>query len=263
MADIIVGNYRLIKRIGEGGCAYTYLAEHLVLGEKACLKQSRDTRPAFTKALLAEAKLLWQIHHHSLPTLRDVIKLDDGAYMLAMTFIEGKDMHKAIVQDFPNGLHPEHVCWITQRLLNALYYLHSHGIIHCDVKPQNIMLKPKEHNAVLVDYGISCARPSKYTEPTGHTPDFAAPELVAGKPPIPETDIYGLGASMLFALGGDVSAKTFPKDTPKELQEFFGKMLCFNPKDRPNDCNALIEPLVQIRKKLFGKTSSGRELVLS
>lgn len=257
-----VGNYKLIKKIGEGGCARTYLVEHVILGEKACLKQNIDIRPVFTKALLAEAKLLWQIHHHSLPTLRDVIDIGDGSYAIVMTFIEGKDLHKVVSEDYPDGLHPEHICWITQRLLNALHYLHSHGIVHCDVKPQNIIIKPDEHNAVLVDYGISCARPSKYSEPTGHTPDYAAPELVAGKPPIPEVDIYGLGATMLFALGGDIAAKTFPKTVPQELQDFFGKMLCFNPKDRPTDANALIEPLVKIREKLFGRRSSGRKLVI-
>ena len=134
----ILGNYKVLKQIGEGGFARTYKAVHLILDEFACLKQNIDLSVEDTKLLINEAKLLWHIHHYSLPTLRDFIKSDDGSYVLAMTFVEGKDLFKVVEEDYPEGIDPEHVSWMLQRLLNSLHYLHFHGVIHGDVKPQNI-----------------------------------------------------------------------------------------------------------------------------
>src|SRR3989339_107182 len=191
----IIGNYKLVKKIGEGGFAKTYLAEHLILKEKACVKQNIELDELDAELLLKEAKLLWHIHHYSLPTLRDFIRCDDGSFVMVMTFIEGKELFKIFAEDYPDGIDPEHVSWMMQRLLNALGYLHFHGIIHGDVKPQNIIIQA-DHNAVLVDYGLSTIRPRRFTRCPGCTPAFAAPEQLVGRPPLPETDIYGLGVSM-------------------------------------------------------------------
>lgn len=259
----IIGNYKVIKQIGEGGCARTYLAEHLILKEKACLKQNIDLTEEDAKLLLKEAKILWKIHHHSLPTLRDFIRLDDGSYVLVMTFIEGKDLFKIVAEDYPKGIDPEHVCWMTQRQLNALHYLHFYTIVHGDVKPQNILIIPDDHNAVLVDYGLSVIKPDRRTKFPGYTPAFAAPEQLEGRTPIPETDIYGLGVSMIYALGGDPVAKTYPKSVPKELQAFFNQMILFDPLKRPRTADELVRPLSNLREKLFGRRSSNKVLTIS
>jgi serine/threonine protein kinase len=197
-----------------------------------------------------------------LPTLRDFIRCEDGSYVLVMTYIEGKDLYKIVKEDYPRGMDPEHVCWIMQRLLNALHYLHFYAIIHYDVKPQNIIIK-KEHNAVLVDYGLSSIRPGRKTRGEGYTPAFAAPEQIAGGPPIPETDIYGLGVSMIYALGGNFIGKTYPSSVPMELQEFINQMILHDPLKRPKEAQSLIKPLSNLREKLFGRRSSKKELVIS
>lgn len=258
-----IGNYEVLKQIGDGGFARTYLASHILLGEMACLKQNINLSKEDVSLLRDEAKLLWRIHHHSLPTLRDYIELDDGSCVLVMTYIEGKDLFKIIDKDFPDGIDPEHVCWITQRLLNALHYLHFYGIIHGDVKPHNILIVPKDHNAVLVDYGLSSIKPKSGTKAIGCTEAFAAPEQLAGKPPIPETDIYGLGVSMIYALGGNFKAMTYPSSVPKDLQKYFSQMVVRDPMKRPSTAESLIKPLADIRVKLFGRASSGKELKLS
>jgi len=262
----ILGNYKIIKKIGEGGFAKTYLAEHLILREKACLKQNIDMKDEDVELLIKEAKLLWHIHHHSLPTLRDFIACGDGSYVLAMTYIEGKELYKIVEEDYPKGLNgknSEHVCWMIQRLLNALHYLHFYGVIHGDVKPQNIMIKAEEHNAVLVDYGLSTLRPKQMTSCPGYTPAFAAPEQIAGKPSIPETDIYGLGVSMIYALGGNFIAKTFPSNVPKQLQNYISKMVRHEPLKRPNDTSKLIKEISNLRQEVFERRSSKRELKIS
>lgn len=258
--SITLGNYEVVKQIGEGGFARTYKARHILLGEYACLKQNIDLTKEDKELLRNEAKLLWRIHHHSLPTLRDYMELPDGSCVLVMTFIEGKELFKVIRDDYPAGLDPEHVCWITQRLLNALHYLHFYGIIHGDVKPQNILIVPKDHNAVLVDYGLSIINPKHGTKTVGYTEAFAAPEQIDGKAPLPETDIYCLGCCMIYCLGGNFKAMTYPKSVPKELQEYFNQMVVRDPLKRPSNAEALIKPLSDLRMKLFGRTSSGIDL---
>jgi serine/threonine-protein kinase len=260
---MILGNYRILEQIGEGGFARTYKAEHVILKELACLKQNINLSTEDAELLLREAKLLWHIHHYSLPTLRDYIKGPDGSFVLVMTYVEGKDLFKVVEKDYPDGMDPEHVCWIAQRLLNALHYLHFHGTIHGDVKPQNILIKPKEHNAVLVDYGLSTLRPGRKSVPPGCTPAFAAPEQLAGKPPLPETDLYGLGMTMIHALGGNITGKTYPAHVPKELQNFFNQMVLHDPLKRPKSADDLIRPLSDLREKLFGRRTSGRDLKIS
>ncbi len=259
----MIGNYKIIKQIGEGGFARTYLAQHSLLGEKACLKQNLDLSKEDEEILYREARVLWNIHHHSLPTLRDFILCDDGSYVLAMSFVEGKELAKIVEEDYPEGIDPEHVCWMTQRLLNAMGYLHYHGTIHGDIKPQNVIIKPKGHNAVLVDYGLATLRPGRKSATDGYTPAFAAPEQIEGKPPIPETDLYGLGATMRFALTGRVGVGPYPASIPDKLQEFFNRLTVIDPLRRPGSAADLVKPLSDLRVELFGRSAMKEELKVS
>ncbi|MBI4144104.1 serine/threonine protein kinase [Candidatus Woesearchaeota archaeon] len=248
-----IGNYEIIRQIGEGGFGRTYEARHVCLDERACLKQNINLTDKDAELLKQEAKLLWQIHHHSLPAVRDFFKAADGSYILAMSFIEGKSLDKIIEKH--KALHPEEVCWISQRLLNALYYLHSKGVVHCDVKPPNIIVKGKEHEAWLIDYGLACLRPTRTSKAVGYTAIFAAPEVIDGKPPIPESDIYGLGLTMIYALGGDPISKIMPDFVPAQLQEFFTEMVRYDPAQRLSwEKGDLVSRLSTIRKEVFGRT---------
>lgn len=257
-----IGNYYVLKQIGEGGFAYTYLAEHIVFGLPACIKQNINLSEKDTAMLIQEAKLLWDITHHSLPTIKDIFRLDDGSIAMVMSYIPGKDLFKVKTEDYPDGIDPEHVCWITQRTLGAFRCLHLHGIVHGDVKPQNTIIQPKQHNAVLVDYGLSTAFPNRFTKCPGYTPAFAAPEQFEGKPPIPETDIYCLGVSMIFALGGNLGSLTMPSSVPEKLQRFFMQMVRHDPLKRPNDVVALAEELSNLREIVFGSRTSNKELII-
>jgi len=195
---------------------------------------------------------MWNIHHYSLPVMRDFFKDQDNNCVLAMQYIEGKELQKTLTAH--GALDPETVCWITQRLLNALHYLHYKGVIHGDVKPGNIIVQPEEHNAVLVDYGLAVVRPKSSTKAVGFTPLFAAPETVNGMPPLPESDLYSLGVTMLYALGGDPRTRTLPPFVPKEIEEYISSLIRHNPMDRPNWGNTdLIKNLSDIREKVFGR----------
>lgn len=258
-----IGNYQIIKQIGEGAFGRTYLGEHKILGEKACIKQNLKISPTDEKLLIKEAKLLWGIHHYSLPTLRDFLKCPDGSYALVMTYVEGPTLEKIVdkcLEKTKKGVNPEDVCWVTQRLLNALHYLHFNGVIHGDVKPANIIVQPEEHNAYLVDYGLSMANPKSTTAPEGYTPAFAPPEQMMGKPPLPESDLYSLGATMIYALGGNPIAKTYPKEVPDKIKNFFDKFVLHDPTQRPRwEKTDIIKELSDIREEVFGRRHSGKK----
>ncbi|MBI4440622.1 serine/threonine protein kinase [Candidatus Woesearchaeota archaeon] len=253
-----IGSYEIIRQIGEGGFGRTYEAKHVLLEERACLKQNINLSGADAELLRQEAKLLWNVHHHSLPAMRDFFKAADGSYIMAMSFIDGKPLDKAIEKH--NALNPETVCWISQRLLNALYYLHSSGIVHGDVKPPNVIVQPKVHNAVLVDYGLACLRPTRTSSAIGYTAVYSAPEILAGRPPLPESDLYSLGLTMMYMLGGDPMAKSYPDHVPKQLQHYCDGLVKHNALERPNwDKGDLIARLAEVRQELFGRKSSKEE----
>ena len=251
----VVGNYRLIRQIGEGGFARTYEAMHIHLEEKACVKQNRDLTPEAAKLLWHEAKLLWNLNHHSLPSMRDFFQAEDGSYLLVMQFIEGDELQETITEH--GAIETETVCWIAQRLLNALYYLHFSGVIHGDIKPANIIVQPETHNAIIVDYGQASVRPDYSTRASGCTIQFAAPEIIEGKPPIPESDLYSLGLTILYALGGDPIEKTIPDDVPDKLKEYLMALLRTDPLTRPNwNTIVLVRAISDLRLELFGRRAT-------
>lgn len=250
-----IGNYDIVRQIGEGGFGRTYEARHILLGTRACIKQNSNITDDDAKLLMDEARVLWDVHHHSLPSMHDFYRAPDGSYIMVMSFVEGKNLEDIVKKH--KAIHPEDVSWVTQRLLNALHYLHASGVIHGDVKPPNVIVQPRVHNAVLVDYGLASVRPRSTTKPMGYTAMFAAPEILDGKPPIPESDLYSLGLTMVYTLGGDVVSKIMPETVPAPLQEFFAELTRYNPLDRPNwDKCDLVARLSDIRQDVFGRRST-------
>jgi eukaryotic-like serine/threonine-protein kinase len=249
----LLGNYEIIKEIAEGGFSRIFQGRHTILNEYACLKQNKEATKDDVALLELEAKLLWNLsEHHSIPSTKDFFRLGKHNCVMVMDYIEGK----TIDQTIPDGsqMHPEEACWITERLLGALYYVHYNGVIHSDIKPQNVIIEPKKHDIKLIDFGLATFKPTSGSRPVGYTAQYAAPEVLDMKPPIPESDLYGAGIIMLYALGGDIPTKSFPKNTPKPIVEFCNPLLRYDPKDRPNwDKINLIEELSDVRYEVFGR----------
>lgn len=248
-----VGNYKVKKQIGEGGFGRIFQAEHIYLGEKACLKQNTRATPEDVSLLRYESKLLWKLdEHHSIPSVKDYFETDRNSAVMVISYIDGKTLEELV--DAKGPIHPEDACWITERLLGALYYAHCGGVIHSDVKPQNVFVEPHKHDIKLIDFGIASYKPKGNTRPIGYTPRYAAPELTLGKPPIPESDLYGAGLVMLRALGGDIARKSFRDDTPKPVVEFCENLLRYDPKQRSNwEKNNPLERISDVREEVFGR----------
>ena len=248
-----IGVYTLRTRIGEGGFGTVYQAEHSTLGVPACIKVNTRVSQADADFLRYEAQLLWQLdEYHSIPSIKDFISLNQKRGALVMKLIEGETLEDVVEKKGP--IHPEDVCWITERLLGALYYAHRHGVVHTDVKPQNIFIEPHKRDIKLIDFGLATYHPTSTTKPLGYSPRYAAPELIAGNPPLPETDLYGAGLAMLRALGGDVAKKSFRPDTPSEIVDYCQKLIRYDPRDRPSwEKNNPLITLSNIREKVFGR----------
>ncbi len=252
----VIGNYRIEKLIAEGGFGRTYLAEQILLGTKVCIKHAINVSREDEILLLEEAKAIWDLRHFSIPSIRDIIKLDDKSLALVMSYIPGPTLQQLIEKH--KSLEPEHVAWITERCINVLKYLHYHGVVHGDVKPANIIIQGDRHSVVLVDYGLSVVRPAKDSTSKGYTPLFASPEQIGGTPLLPESDFYSLGVTMINALGGDVERRKVPKNTPDAMCDFIKKLITFDVLNRPNwRKENLQESFAVVREKSFGRRTSG------
>jgi serine/threonine protein kinase len=254
----VIGNYRVIDKIAEGGFGATYKAEHLVTKQLACLKQGFMSGPDSEAILMDEARALWDMRHYALPAMRDVIRHDDGSIILVMSYIEGPTLEEIV--DKAGRLDPENTAWITQRLLNGLLYLHQNGVVHGDLKPKNVIVQPGKHLAVLVDFGLAAIRPTAKTAAKGYTELFSAPEMIDGRPPLPETDLYSLGKTMLYCLTGSydgVAKLNVPATTPDPMCKFVKRLIVRDPLSRPTWTKEnLIETFHQMRVDSFGRHQS-------
>ena len=203
---------------------------------------------------------MWDLRHFSFPAVRDLVRLDDESLALVMSFIEGPTLAK-IIEKY-GRMEAEHVAWITHRILNALMYLHVRGIIHGDIKPQNIIIQPLDRTVVLVDLGLAMIKPKRGDESKGYTDLFSPPEQLAGKVLIPESDLYSLGMTMIYALSGSadhLANRRIPASVPEPLSDFISSITAKQPLDRPRvwEEDNLYEQFEAIRIKSFGHAHSG------
>lgn len=248
-----IGNYKLVSKIREGGFGRVFQGEHLILKEKACIKQNKIETPEAVELLKNEAKILWNLDgHHSIPYVKEFIKINNTNAALISSYIEGKTVEDIVKENC--SINPEEACRIAERLFGALYYLHRYGIIHGDIKPGNVFYEPEKYDVKLIDFGAAVYQPKKNSRAKWATIEYAPPEILRGDPPIPQTDFYGVGIVLMTALGGDAVTKEFIDNTPKQLEEFCNQLLEYNPLDRPSweEDNPMTK-LSDIRLRVFGR----------
>ncbi len=252
----IIGNYRVLEAIAEGGFGTTYKGEQVINGLPVCIKHCSEVSAAHDAVLINEAKSIWDLRHHALPAMRDMHRLEDGSLALIMSYVPGPTLEQVVEK--VGKLDPETVSWITERVLNALLYLHHHGVVHGDLKPQNIIIQPDIHAVVLVDFGLAMVKPTGSSKAQGYTPHFAPPEQKAGKTLLPESDFYSLGMCMIYALSGNmkaVEAVRVPAGVPDVICDFIKSLIAHDIIARPR--GDLFERFREVRHKAFGRTRTG------
>ena len=257
---IIGGDYRVLKFIAEGAIGRTYKAEEIVTGGLVCAKHCFKVTAQREAILIAEARTMWDLRHPAIPSVRRLVRLDNGSLVLVMSYMPGRTIEQ-IVGTF-GRLHPESVAWITERILNALWYIHDRGVVHGDLKPQNAVVDD-DHLLGLVDFGLAMVRPTASSRNIGYTECFAPPEQEEGKPLLPESDSYALGATMIYMLsGGDldrVREREVPTSVPPELRDFIRKLVQRDALKRPGKAGELFKELKGIRRSAFGRGHSGTD----
>lgn len=208
-----LGNYVLLEKLGAGGMACVYLAEHPEIGRKVAVKilnQSMLERTSLCERFLTEAKTLARLRHPRIIEIYDYGRLESGQPYYAMEYLEGQefgDRMKAAGQLPMNDLVP-----IFDQLCQGLQAAHDAGVIHRDLKPPNIFIQEgKELSVKLLDFGIAkildqSIDDSELTQ-TGMvlgSPVTIAPEQVQGEKNRigPATDIYALGVILHWAIAG-------------------------------------------------------------
>lgn len=175
MSQIIAGVYEIQEQIGAGGGGIVYLGKHLRLEKWVVLKADKRTLQAESETLRREVDLLKGLSHTYIPQVYDFVQ-ENGIVYTVMDFIEGESLDKILKR---NQIPPQYqvIQWACQ-LLEALSYLHSrppYGILHGDIKPANIMLRPNG-DICLIDYNIALALGEDGAVKVGYSLGYASPE---------------------------------------------------------------------------------------
>jgi serine/threonine protein kinase len=205
-----VGNYRVISSLGSGGMGTAYLVENKLLGRRAVMKVGgADQDERERERFFTEFKALQQLQHPNIPTLLDYGELQDRRQFLVTEWVEGSDLRE-LLQSQPH-IPLRDVLLLLRAVANALGCAHEHGILHLDVKPENILV-PKSGGqyrfeaAKLLDFGVhGKLDPGTHLTRAGFllgTPYYMSPEQVRAEALTPAADVFSLGVVAYQILSG-------------------------------------------------------------
>lgn len=248
----LLDDYEVVEQVAEDDFARLFIGRRKINSEQVYIKQNINPTKEDVALLSKEGDLLQRLsEYHSIPKPRAFYVIDETNSALVIGNIKGANL-EALVAKY-GRLQPEAAAWMAERLLGALEYAHSNGIIHCDVKPLNVMLEPKEHDIKLMGWQYALENPHSKSKAIV-MPAYAAPEITKGMPPLPESDIYGAGLVLMHALGGDTIKKTLPNDTEPKLADYCNSLLRYDINERPNwDKDNPLERLASLRQEIFGR----------
>jgi serine/threonine protein kinase len=199
-----IGSYQIISELGRGGMGTVYLAEHPTIGKKVAIKILRrelSQEETILQRFFYEAKAANDIRHPNVVDVLDIGKTDDGDYYLLMEYLNGSTLFEAILSQ--TKFSPERLASIALQLCSALSAAHHHGIIHRDLKADNVfLLSPsyKQDVVKLLDFGVARLMEVEKAGPVltqegfvVGTPAYMSPEQALGEPVDQQSDIYSLG----------------------------------------------------------------------
>jgi eukaryotic-like serine/threonine-protein kinase len=205
VGELIAGRYELEKLVGSGGMSNVFRAHDRLLERTVALKilHEQYTRDDdYVERFRREARAVAQLAHPNIVTVIDRGE-QDGRQYIVFEFIEGENL-KEIVARGPVPVRD--AIGLTLQVARALSFAHERGLVHRDVKPQNVLLN-EDGQAKVTDFGIARSLDVHGVTQTGTvlgTSDYIAPEQARGQKVNPKTDIYSLGAVLYELLTGDV-----------------------------------------------------------
>lgn len=253
--------YIIEKELGRGGMGVVYLARDKQLDRRVALKflgTLVDNNEEYRQRFVREAKSAAKINHPNIVAIYDISASQGKAY-IAMEYVEGASLHQYIQKK--GKLAPREALNYMAQACSALYAIHSMGIVHRDIKPDNIVIA-KGGLVKLMDFGLAKAEDHRITKSNivMGTPCYMSPEQAQGKDVDARADIYAMGLVLYEMLtgrvvfgDGDVIMRQItempPKlsemvsDLPAELDEFAYKCIAKDPDERFANCKELVEAI--------------------
>lgn len=226
-----------------------------------------DGEPCVAKVALAaadndllfnEAEVLRRLHegeasqHQLLPRLHARFFTPDGRAGNLLGRVEGLS-GPALRERLPGGVPPEHLVWIGRRLLSALGHAHSRGVLHGNIEPAHVVVRPRDHRVVLIDWCYAVLEPGRTGQGFKAIHDeYSAPEVGQRGPPTPAADLFSLGRTLAFLLGADPIALDLPDHVPDRLQRFVRYLARPSRLQRAQDAWEMYAELGRIREAVYG-----------
>lgn len=273
--QLVHHRYRLDRRLAQGGMGEVWKGFDIQLGRIVAIKALRtDTAnvEAKLRRLRAEAHNSANLAHPNIAALFDYYE-HDGIGFLIMEYVPSKSLadlyHKEKVIE-PTKLLP-----ILIQTARGLFVAHSHGVIHRDVKPANIMVSDTG-NVKITDFGVSYSNDQEQITQDGMvvgTAQYISPEQAQGEQATAQSDIYSLGVVAYEGLCGhrpftgatpvDIAAAhvndpvpPLPETVDLQLRQFVMSMLAKDPKDRPKDALVVSKVLSRIERRLLDQETA-------
>ena len=215
--DLLNQRYQLLERLGSGGMAEVYRARDLMLERSVAIKVLRadySSNQEFQERFRQEARAAANLSHPNIVTVHD-FGLDHGQLFIVMEQVPGTDL-KSLLRKRGRFTVEEAIPVMVQACA-GIGYAHRAGLVHCDVKPHNLLITP-DHRLKVTDFGIARAlstiRPGDRDEVVWGSPQYFAPEQARGQAPSPASDVYSLGVVLYEMLTGTLP---FNATTAEEL----------------------------------------------
>jgi eukaryotic-like serine/threonine-protein kinase len=273
LGDTLSDRYLLSGLLGTGGMAEVFLAHDRMLDRDLALKvlkehYAKDER--FVRRFQKEARSAAALNHPNVVQIYDQGRAEDGRYYIAMEHMSGGSLEDLILRRGPLGA--SEAARLASQVAEALHAAHIRGIVHRDIKPQNVLLDKAGH-AKVADFGIALAASRTSTSGTNllfGTPSYMSPEQAMGERVGPESDLYSLGVVLYemltctvpFAAEGALATamkhltelphppRKRNASVPEAMDALVMELLTKDPKDRYPSAARLIEDLRRTRERL-------------
>lgn len=261
-----LGRYRILNEVGRGATALVYRAYDPELDRFIAIKVLRKQLAKdknYRDGFIREARLAAQLTHSNIVTIFDVGISDQKPY-IAMELMEGATLESVLKNN--NKLSVNTMLSIVGQLAAALVYAHSHGVVHRDIKPGNILILKDRKTAKLTDFGIaqideSISQNVKASDKVSGTPEYMSPEQILGQPLDRRSDLYSTGVLIYKMLSG------VPPFIADDLGSLFNQIiknkqpeLAIENREVKDDVNDLLRKLLQ--KKPEKRFQNAEQLLL-
>jgi serine/threonine-protein kinase len=221
---VIAGRYRLEARIGEGGMGVVYRARHVLIDRVVAVKLIRPDLRGETHLrawMLREARAANRVDHAHIIDIHDIGETDDGELYLVMEYLQGTPLSAEIARG-PMPL--QRAVDVLEQMGAALARAHDLGVVHRDLKSDNILLTTRggrKDFVKILDFGLAALAHDPRLAPKGAvfgTPEYMSPEQARGESAGPQSDLYALGILFFEMLTGQLPFRSNDRDTLLEMQ---------------------------------------------